>query len=66
MNILIVSHSAIMLSFRKLLEKLDEKSLLKIDKEDDIKNCAIISYIFDPTMKPKPKLKLDTYNKIAW
>lgn len=65
-NILVVSHSAMMLGFRKLLEKLSEKELLKIDREDDIKNCAIISYCFDPKLKPKPKLRLDLYNKIAW
>ncbi|MDA2922180.1 histidine phosphatase family protein [Patescibacteria group bacterium AH-259-L07] len=65
-NILIVSHSAVMLSFRKLLEKLTEEEVLKINKHDDIKNCAIVAYRFDPNLKPKPKLKLDIYNKIAY
>lgn len=65
-NILVVSHSAVMLSFRKLLEKLSEQEVLKIDKQDDIKNCAIVTYGFDPNLKPKPKLKLNIYNKIAY
>lgn len=65
-NILIVSHSAVMLSFRKNLEKFNEAEVLKINREDDIKNCAIISYAYDPNMKPKPKMKLDIYNKIVW
>ena len=65
-NILIVSHSAVMLCFRKLLEKLTEKQLLEISRNDDVRNCAIISYRFDPSLKPKPKMKLDVYNKIAW
>ncbi|MEK7151788.1 MAG: histidine phosphatase family protein [Patescibacteria group bacterium] len=65
-NILIVSHSAVMLCFRKLLEKLSEKQVLDISKNDDVKNCAIISYKFDPNLKPKPKMRLDVYNKIAW
>ncbi|KKS75796.1 MAG: Phosphoglycerate mutase family protein [Candidatus Azambacteria bacterium GW2011_GWA2_42_9] len=65
-NILIVSHSAVMMSFRKLLEKFDEETLLEIDKKDMIKNCAMISYRFDSNLKPKPKLNLEFYNKIAW
>jgi len=65
-DILVVSHSAVMLGFRKLLEKFTEKELLEIDKQDELKNCAIISYRFDPKLKPKPKLKLEFYNKIAW
>lgn len=64
-NVLVVSHSAVMLGFRKILEKLDETSLLKIDREDELKNCAIISYAFDLQLKPKPKLKLEYYNKVA-
>lgn len=65
-SILVVCHSAVLLSFRKTLEKLNEAQILKINREDDLKNCAIISYKYDPNLKPKPKLKLDVYNKIAW
>lgn len=65
-NVLVVSHSAVMLSFRKLLEKINEKNLMRIDKKDDLKNCGIISYRFSPRIKPKPRLKLEIYNKIAW
>lgn len=65
-KILVVCHSAIMLGFRKNLEKFDEAQILKINKEDDLKNCAIISYKYDPNLKPKPKMKLDVYNKIVW
>ncbi|OGN05740.1 MAG: hypothetical protein A2831_03680 [Candidatus Yanofskybacteria bacterium RIFCSPHIGHO2_01_FULL_44_17] len=65
-NILVVSHSAVMLCFRKVLEKLTEKQVMDINQNDDVQNCAIISYKFDPKLKPKPKMKLDIYNKIAW
>jgi len=65
-NLLIICHSAIMLSFRKLMEKLSEREILRINRDDDLKNCAIITYKYDPKMKPKPKMKLDVYNKIAW
>lgn len=65
-NVLVVSHSAVMLGFRKVLEKLREQELLSIDEEDELKNCAIISYGFDPDLKPKPKMQLEYYNKVAW
>lgn len=65
-NILVVSHSAVMLGFRKVLEKLSEQELMHIDKTDELKNCSIISYAFDPSQKPKPKMKLEYYNKIVW
>ena len=65
-NVLVVSHSAVMLCFRKLLEKFNEVDLLRIDKEDELKNCALISYRYDPELKPKPKLKLEFYNKVAY
>lgn len=66
MNVLIVAHSAVMLCFRKLLEKFNEADLLRIDREDELKNCGIISYRYDPRLKPKPKLKLEFYNKITY
>jgi|SRR3989344_1741555 len=65
-KILVVCHSAVILSFRKNLEKFSEAEVLRINKEDDVKNCAVISYRYDPNLKPKPKMKLDVYNKIAW
>ncbi|MDD3101716.1 MAG: phosphoglycerate mutase family protein [Patescibacteria group bacterium] len=65
-DIMVVCHSAVMLSFRKLMEKFTEAELLKIDREDDIKNCAIIAYQFNPNLKPKPKMALKVYNKIYW
>lgn len=64
-NVLVISHSAVMLCFRKLLEKFNEADLLRIDKEDELKNCGIISYRYDPRLKPKPKLKLEFYNKVV-
>ena len=65
-KILVVSHSVVMLAFRKLLEKLSEREVMNINKEDKIKNCGITTYRFDPLLKPKPKLGLELYNKTAY
>ena len=64
-KILVVSHSAVMLAFRKLLEKFNETEILRIDREDELKNCAMILYSYDPLLRPKPKLLLGFYNKVA-
>ena len=65
-NILVVCHSAVMLSFRKLLEKFTEAELLKINQTDDIKNCAILTYEYNPKLGPKSKMILKRRNKIYW
>lgn len=62
-KILIVCHSTVILSFRRLFEKLTEQELLEIDRSDDIRNCAIVSYRLNTKLKPKPKLQLEYYNK---
>jgi len=65
-DVLVVCHSAVMLCFRKLLEKFTEEELLTIDREDELRNCAVIAYRYDPEMRPKPKMKLEAYNRTYW
>jgi probable phosphoglycerate mutase len=43
-RILIVSHQVVVLCFRYLIENLDEQTLLSIDAEGDVANCAITEY----------------------
>lgn len=65
-RVLVVSHSAVMRAFRKNLEKLSEAQMFALDGKNELKNCAIISYEYNPRLKPKPKLQLKYYNKIVW
>jgi len=65
-KILVISHEAVMLCFRKVLEKFSEKQLLTINEQNVIKNCATISYVFNPQAKPKPRMKLEAYNSIHY
>jgi len=65
-RVLVISHGAVMLSFRKVLEKFSEKQLLEINAQNVIKNCATISYVFSPKARPKPRLKLEAYNAVHY
>ena len=58
-NVLIVCHSVVVLIFRRLLERWDEKDYLKVDKEEDVKNCSFTIYDYDCD---KNKLVLNGYN----
>jgi probable phosphoglycerate mutase len=62
-SVLIVCHSVVVLIFRRLLERWDEKDYLKVDKEEDVKNCSQTVYDFD---RDKNKLVLNGYNRICY
>jgi 2,3-bisphosphoglycerate-dependent phosphoglycerate mutase len=59
---LVVCHSVVVLIFRRLLERWNEDEYLKIDREQDVLNCSITDYRYDPKMG---KLTLDYYNKVS-
>lgn len=65
-KILVVCHEAVMLSFRKVMEKFSEKQLIEINATNAIKNCASISYVFNPKARPKPRMKLEAYNAVHY
>lgn len=45
-RVVIVGHQVIVNCFRYLLECMDEETILKIDKESDVPNCAVTEYGF--------------------
>ena len=59
-SVLIVCHSVVVLIFRRLLERWNEDDYMKIDKEDDVKNCGVTTYHCDAKHN---KLALDYYNR---
>ena len=46
-HVLIVAHQVVVLCMRYLLENMDEKTILAIDAEGDVANCAVTEYVFD-------------------
>jgi len=62
-KVLVVCHSVVVLIFRRLLERWDEAKYLEVDQEDDVLNCAITTYRFDPQAH---RLTLDGYNAVCY
>jgi broad specificity phosphatase PhoE len=64
-RVLVVGHQVIVHCFRYLLERLDEQQILAIDNVNDVPNCAVTSYEFDPTLAKNGKLALRLVNFVA-
>jgi broad specificity phosphatase PhoE len=67
-SVLLVCHSVIVLAFRRLLERLTEKELLAIDRdpEQDVCNCSVTWYEFDPRAGNKGRLVLREFNGVHY
>jgi broad specificity phosphatase PhoE len=59
-NVLVVSHSVVVLIFRRLLERWLEEEYLQVDREADVLNCSLTAYRFDGERR---KLLLECYNE---
>ncbi|WP_338758587.1 histidine phosphatase family protein [Massilia sp. METH4] len=64
-RVLIVGHQVIVNCLRYLLERMDEQTILAIDRAGDVPNCSVTSYRFDPTAGKRGKLVLDLENFVA-
>lgn len=62
-TVIVVCHSVVVLALRSLLERWNEDEYLQVDKEDDVKNCAITAYIRN---EQTGRLVLREYNTIAY
>lgn len=64
-RVLIVAHQVVVLCMRYLLETMDEKTILAIDAEGDVANCAVTEYAFRPREGKVGDLILQKYNFVA-
>ncbi|TCW30821.1 histidine phosphatase family protein [Gulbenkiania mobilis] len=64
-RVLIVAHQVIVNCLRYLLERLDEETILLIDRDSDVPNCAVTSYRFDPQRGRHGKLVTDLVNFVV-
>jgi len=64
-NVLIVGHQVIVNCFRYLFERLDEEAILAIDRVQDVPNCSVTAYEFDPSLGKHGKLVLRMANFVA-
>ena len=71
LNVVIVCHSVVVLSFRATLEKWGEDDYLQVDKENDVKNASLTHYAYEhvgayPNGLPHSKLVMKEYNSIFY
>ena len=64
-RVLIVSHQVIVNCFRYLLDRLDEQTILAIDRSADVPNCSVTSYEFDAMRGKNGKLVARLVNFVA-
>jgi 2,3-bisphosphoglycerate-dependent phosphoglycerate mutase len=64
-RVLLVGHSVVVLCMRYLLEHMTEEQILRIDKESEVANCSVTSYVHDATAGPKGQLRLELFNFVA-
>jgi broad specificity phosphatase PhoE len=64
-RVLVVTHQVIVNCFRYLLERLDERQILDIDRAADVPNCSVTGYAFDPRLGKHGKLALRLVNFVA-
>ena len=62
-KVLVVCHSVVVLIFRRLLERWDEAKYLEVDREDDVLNCGVTTYRYNPA---EHRLQLDDYNSVCY
>ncbi len=67
-TVLVVCHSVVVLMFRRLLERLEEKELLAIDRdpEQDVCNCSVTWYQFDPSAGHNGRMELRKFNGVHY
>ena len=64
-RVLIIGHQVIVNCLRYLFERLDEQKILEIDRIEDVPNCGVTSYEFDPTAGKNGKLVPGMQNEAA-
>lgn len=64
-RVLIVCHQVVVLCMRYLLECMTEAEILGIDAAEEVANCSVTSYEFNPALGPKGKMELTRFNFVA-
>jgi broad specificity phosphatase PhoE len=65
-RVLVVTHSVVVLSFRRLLERLDEGKVLDLDRHDEPRNASLSIYESFPAEGTGSGLLLREWNMTPW
>jgi broad specificity phosphatase PhoE len=64
-RVLIVCHQVIVLCMRYLMECMTEDQILAVDRAEEVANCSVTSYRFDPSVGKHGKMELELFNFVA-
>lgn len=64
-RVLIVSHQVVVNCFRYLIERMTEEQILAADRAEEIANCSVAAYEFDPNLGHHGKLAPRLFNFVA-
>jgi broad specificity phosphatase PhoE len=64
-RVMIIAHQVIVNCMRYLIERLDERQVLDIDRQGDVPNCGVTRYAFDAAAGRHGKLKLQQANFVV-
>ena len=64
-RVLIVTHQVVVLCFRYLLERMNERQILQIDAAGDVANCSLTAYEIAHGVENRKEMKLRCYNFVA-
>lgn len=64
-RVLIVCHQVVVLCLRYILEEMDEAQILAIDRQQDVANCGVCEYEFEPDDAKTCVPRLARYNFVA-
>jgi len=65
-RVLVVTHSVVVLSFRRLLERLEEDKVLDLDRHDEPRNASLSVYESFAGETAGTGLRLREWNMIPW
>lgn len=62
-RVLIVAHQVVILMFRYVIEHLTEPQILAVAREEEILNCSVTTFAFDPDIGRNGGMRLKRYNE---
>lgn len=62
-HVALVARQVVILMFRYVLERLDEKEILAISREQELFNCSVTSVVHDPTLGRSGGMRLARFNE---
>jgi broad specificity phosphatase PhoE len=60
-----ISRDYVVMCFRYLFDRMTEDKILSVDRVDDVANCSVTTYVYDPTLGAAGRMVLREFNFTA-